>query len=204
VRRSARGLAPLALLAASACVAFSNSSQPTQFYLLSSSASRDPEAASGLDPEGLAIGVGPIEIPPHLNRSQIVTRTEGNRLKLAEFHRWGEPLRANVARVIAEDLAVLLATDRVSVYPWPRSVPIEYRVRVDIRRFAADPEGTVRLRCRWTLADAAGKALRIRMARFDAPATAGDYDSIVAAMSSSLTQLSGELGAAIREVHGGG
>lgn len=199
-----RSILVLALLGASACVGLGRTSQPTSFYLLGSLASSDAEPLTGLSPDAFGIGVGPIEIPPHLNRPQIVTRTEGNQVKLAEFHKWSEPLRANVTRVLAEDLSVLLGTDQVFLYPWPRSAPIEYRVRVDIHRFAAGPGGTVRLRCRWTLAEPAGQALRTQAARFDVPATPGDYDSIVKAMSRSLAELAREIGAAILEIRGPG
>ena len=76
--------------------------------------------------------MGPVLLPAHLDRPQIVTRASENRLVLAEFHKWGEPLNTNFARVLAEDLAVLLATERVAVFPWRRAVPVDYQLEVRV------------------------------------------------------------------------
>lgn len=186
-------LAPL--LALGGCLALGGGSTPTTFYLLSSLAAANAEPAASA--AGVAIGVGPVEVPAHLNRPQIVSRAEDNRLQIADFHNWGEPLRDNLTRVLAEDLSALLATERVFTYPWRRSTPIDYRVRVDVSRFAAGPDPNVHLRCRWTLADAAGKTLQTRVSRIDEAATLGDYDSIVGAMSRAAAALARELAAAV-------
>lgn len=186
-------LAPL--LALAGCLSLGGSSANTSFYLLSSLASSEPDAPeSG---QGLAIGLGPLAIPAHLERPQIVTLGEGNRLELAEFHRWGEPLRDNLSRVLAENLSLLLATDRVWTYPWRRSAPIDYQIRVDVERFAAGPDPNVHLRCRWALADAAGQALETRLSQIDVPAALGDYDTVTEAMSRSVEELAREMTAAV-------
>jgi uncharacterized lipoprotein YmbA len=88
---------------------------PARFYTLSPLAIPGTEAeAAG---QGVAIGVGPIKLPEHLDRPQIVTRTSRNELKLAEFDRWAGSLADDFSRVLAENLSILLSTDRVSVYP---------------------------------------------------------------------------------------
>lgn len=189
-------LALLALLLALwGCTALTGGSRPTTFYLLSSLAATQAEGSAS--PAGVAIGVGPVDLPAHLNRPQIVTRAEDNRLRIADFHNWGEPLRDNLTRVLAEDLSVLLATERVFTYPWRRSVPIDYRLRLDVSRFAAGPDPSVQLRCRWTLADAAGKTLHTRVSRIDQAAVLGDYDSIVGAMSRAVESLAREVAGSV-------
>ncbi len=183
------------LLALAGCLALGGGSRSTTFYLLSSLASGDPGAPeSG---RGLAVGLGPLAIPAHLDRPQIVTRADGNRLELAEFHNWGEPLRDNLSRVLAENLSVLLATDRVWTYPWRRSAPIDYQIRVDVERFAAGPDPNVHLRCRWALTDAAGRALETRLSRIDVPAALEDYGAIAEAMSRSAEALAREMATAV-------
>jgi uncharacterized lipoprotein YmbA len=191
------GLAGM-LVAAAGCLSLGGGSQPTTFYLLSSLAASPPGAVEAQ--RGISIGLGPLELPAHLNRPQIVTRGDGNRLELADFHNWGEPLRANLGRVLAEDLSVLLGTDRVWTYPWPRSAALDYRIRVDVERFAAGPDPNVHLRCRWTLADPAGRPLQTRLSRIDVPvASLQDYGAIVEAMSRSVEALAREMAAAVVE-----
>lgn len=189
-------LAALAL--GTGCLSLGGDSHPTTFYLLTSLAS-GPLSADGVRP-GVSVGVGPVSIPAHLNRPQIVTRAEGNRLELAEFHNWGEPLRANLGRVLAGDLSTLLGTDRVWTYPWPRSAEIDYRIRVDVERFAAGPDPNVHLRCRWTLTDPAGRPLQTRLSQLDVPVVSlTDYPALVEAMSRSVEALAREMASAVVE-----
>src|SRR5208282_1124215 len=66
----------------------------------------------------LAIGVGPIDFPGYLQRTQVVTRTAPNQIDLSPVDRWGEPLDKNFKRVLDENLAQLLNTYRIEEYPW--------------------------------------------------------------------------------------
>lgn len=184
------------LLAAVGCLSVGGDSRPTSFYLLSSLDSSG--IAAGAD--AVSVGVGPVELPAHLDRPQIVTRADGNRLELAEFHHWAEPLRDNLTRVLADDLAVLLGTDRVWTYPWRRAAGVDYRIRVEVERFAAGPDPQVHLRCRWTLADAGGRPLTTRLTSLSVPVSSlSDYAAVVEAMSRGVEELAGEMAAAIRK-----
>lgn len=190
-----RLLAGLAtLLAAAGCLSLGGGSRPTRFYLLSSLAPDEVTVASGSP----ILGVGPVELPAHLNRPQIVTRVGGNRLELGEFDHWGEPLRDNLTRVLADDLAVLLGTDQVWTYPWRRPAAVDFRIRVDVERFAAGPDPRVHLRCRWTLSDAAGRRLVTRLSRLEVPVTSlTDYAAVVEAMSRGVEALAREMAEAV-------
>ena len=66
--------------------------QPTQFYLLSSLTKPDVLAKSKGGISDLSLGIGPINLPKYLARPQIVTRASRNKLTLAEFHKWAEQL----------------------------------------------------------------------------------------------------------------
>jgi hypothetical protein len=198
---STRSATLIALLLLPGCVdlgGLGGPSRPTTFYLLSSLVSDDPEALADASPDGPAVGVGPVELPAHLNRPQIVTRAEDNRLDLAEFQKWGEPLREGFTRVLAEDLAVLLKTQRVVAYPWSRRTPIDHRLRVDVLRFSAGPGDAVQLRCRWTLYDGKGRPAATRVTQVSEPAPVGDYDAVVAAMSRTVEALAREVAQTIQ------
>jgi uncharacterized lipoprotein YmbA len=51
-------------------------------------------AGPGAGSRGVALGVGPIELPQYTNRLQIVTGTHSYQLHPAAFDAWAEPLRA--------------------------------------------------------------------------------------------------------------
>src|SRR5262249_30318055 len=86
--------------------------------------------------EPLSIGVGPVIVPGYLERAQIVTRSGPDRVKLATFHRWAEPLENGVARILADEIGARVPTDRVVTFPWRGIVAraIQYQVVVAVDR----------------------------------------------------------------------
>ena len=177
------------------------STKPSRFYTLSpltiSEWGTKPEPAG----QGVALGVGPIELPEHLDRPQIVTRTSRNALNLSEFHRWAGSLADDFSRVLAENLSILLSTDRVSVYPWRKSVPIEYRVVMDVTRFDGKLGGNAWLIARWTVFSGRGKkVLHMEGSRISEPSGAQGYEGMVAAQSRALAHLSRKIAEAIRAI----
>ena len=146
----------------------------------------------------LAIGVGPVTLPPYLDRRQIVTRASRAKLTLAEFDQWAAPLQDTVAHVLAENLALLIPTERVWLAPWPRTAAVDYQVLVEVTRFDGTTGGEVVLAARWSLVTAEEKELLMRQARFSAPACEQDYEVTATAMSQALGALSRDIAAAIQ------
>ena len=194
----------LIYLSLAACLLISGgcaSTKPARFYTLSSLAISGTENRTEPVGEGIAIGVGPIKIPEHLDRPQIVTRTSRNELQLAEFDRWAGSLADDFSRVLAENLSILLSTDRVSMYPWRRSVPIEYQVVVDVSRFDGTLGENAWLSARWSLLDGENKkVLAMHKSFLNEPSGAPSYKAMVAAQSRALAKLSREIADAIKEI----
>jgi uncharacterized lipoprotein YmbA len=149
----------------------------------------------------IAVGVGPVEIPQVLDRPQIVTRAGPNKLTLDEFHRWAGPLQANFARVIAENIAFLLAIDRVAVYPWEVDFRPDYRIALDINYFEGQWGKNVLLDVAWRITDQAGqKTLAVKKSVITEPLPAADYEALVAAQSQAIARLSREIAQEIRHL----
>jgi len=81
---------------------------PSRFYLLPTLTDVSSPAAMG--ERALTIGVGPVTLPPYLDRPQIVTRASRAQLHLAELDQWAASLQDTVARVLAENLSLLMPT----------------------------------------------------------------------------------------------
>ena len=45
------------------------------------------------------IAIDPVTVPELVDRSQIVTRLDANRVSIDEFARWAEPLKSQIPRV---------------------------------------------------------------------------------------------------------
>ena len=125
----------------------------TKFYVLSSMQSEATPVQPITSLPAVGIGVGPIRMPLYLDRSDIVTRGSQNEVDIADFAQWAGPLQENFSRVLAENLSVLLATDKVSVFPFIRRDTTDYNVTVYVTRFDGMPGDKAYLRARWSILD---------------------------------------------------
>jgi uncharacterized protein len=176
-------------------------SQPSRFYLLSalpSSETASPMTAIG---QGPALGIGPVTLPKYLDRPQIVTRTGLYQLQLSEYDRWAESLETNFSRVLAENLSLLMLTERVATYPWPRGIPLDYQVSVEVLDFASQRGGESVLLANWTLSRGEGRETLVsRKSRYSGFAAGETYEAMVATMSQMVADLSRDIASAIRDV----
>jgi uncharacterized lipoprotein YmbA len=148
----------------------------------------------------LSVGVGPVSIPDRLDRPQILTRSSRHEVELAEFDQWAEPLEKSFALVLAENLSRTIPTDRISVYPWNRSTPVELRVAVVVTRFEREPDGNVTLAARWRLIGPDGREVRPPLhSRYRESAGASTEEG-VAAMSRAIAAFAQDIAAMLRVV----
>jgi len=175
-------------------------SRPTKYYLLS------PVSVVGQThplEQNLVVGVGPIILPEYLDRRQIVTRSKANELDVAVYHQWGEPLVQNFSRVIRENLAVMVPTDRIVMLPIKRSIrkalSLDYQVTMSISQFERDTNGEVVLNARWGLLTDEKEELILRRSIYKEMPESNDYGDLAAAQSRVLIQLSREIAETIKE-----
>lgn len=181
------------LLGMSGCA----STPPTRFYILPALTSTDTALAVSPVKRDVTVGVGPVTLTPYLDRPQISTRANRAKLEIAEFDQWAAPLPDAFARALAENLSVLIPTDRVFLAPWPRTIALDYQVLVEVTRFDGSVGGKVVLAARWSLADANGKELVLRTSQMTSPTDRPDYEAMVTAMGLTLEALSREITATL-------
>ena len=84
-----------------------------------------------------------------------MTRSEGNEVRMNATERWAGSLEGDVARVLIENLSVLLAGKSVAVVQWTSTMrsmaPFRNRLGVDILRFEGSVGGEVVLKARYAL-----------------------------------------------------
>jgi hypothetical protein len=198
MRPDRHATAALVLSALLIGVAGCGGSAPSRYYVLTPA----PDAAA--DPRGAgaagspAIGVGPVRLPGLLDRSQIVTRRGGDQIDRAEFDRWAEPLGDTVPRVLAQNLASLLKTDRVAIFPWNAALSVQYQVVVEVMRFDGAVGGDVVLDARWHILAADGKELAVNRSLHTQPTGGAGYPALVTAMSRALAALSREIAGGVQ------
>jgi uncharacterized lipoprotein YmbA len=192
-RKFSMGLAAAILLGACA------ETKPSNFYLLSPVANPPAGTAAGVGADGVALAVGPVKIPKHINRAQIVTYASANKIKLSEFNRWGEPLADNFARVLGDNLAVLVPTQRIVVHPWRSGTPFEYQVTVEVSSFAVRPSGDATLVARWTIFSKRGKPVNMGWrSRYAQKVASPGFEASAAALSKLVGALSRDIAARVK------
>lgn len=151
----------LGLVASAALAACASSpSPPLRYYQLR----LDPPAGEAVPaPAGSAAEVwqltSPIRLPDYLDRDVLWQAVGGNGLQPLDGHRWAEPLRTAVPRVLAHDLGALRGSDRVWSGSLPAGIVAGRQVRVEVLEFGPGPDGhAVRLRARWTITGPGGTA----------------------------------------------
>lgn len=149
----------------------------------------------------VAVGIGPITIPETVNRQNIVTPQDSNKLEVAEYHRWSEPLRENISRVMITNLANRTGIKKLYAYPWLRT-QIDYVVRVDVLQMNGQLGEEVYLQVRWQVLTGTKpyQLIETYISEYRQPVGAGDdYSSLVAAYSKAYATLSDDIAAAITD-----
>jgi uncharacterized protein len=145
-----------------------------------------------------AVAVGPVTLPDLVDRPQLVVRVAANRVDILESHRWAEPLKSEIPRLIARDLGHELNSNRVSSYQQRAGGDADYRVLVDLVRFESLPGEGVIVEAVWTIRPGSGGAPRSGRSLLREKLAGGGYDELVAGYSRAIAALSRDLAREIR------
>ena len=192
MRRLAALMIFSALVLASGCA----STPPSRFYTLS--ALTGPAASAS----NVAVAVGPVSVPADVDRPQFVVSTGPNQVELDEFNRWASPLQNGIARVVAENLVMMLGTPRVTLYPQTLSADADYRTAIEVQSFASAPGEAAMLDAVWTVRRMKDGKTQTGRTTVREPVQDKGYEALAAAHSRALASMSGEIAAAIRALAG--
>ncbi|MBW2250566.1 MAG: membrane integrity-associated transporter subunit PqiC [Deltaproteobacteria bacterium] len=178
-----------------------SSTPPVEFYTLASLPGMEMESHEQSAVRDITIGIGPVQLPQFLNRPQIVIRSGPNKLTVSEFHRWGGYFDQDFLRVLAQDISILMPTNRVVEFPWQDRANPDYRIEFNVQQFDGQPGNSVLLNATWTIKGQKGmEALYARRSIIKQPVSGNDYEALVAAHSQALATLSREIAAAIKNI----
>jgi len=155
----------------------------------------------------VALVITDVRLPQYLDRSQIVTRSDGHRLQMFEHEQWGGNLREDMTRILAENLAQLLESDRVIAAPHNLRLTPDYRLEVEVHCFEREAGGGVRLSARWWLTRGSDAALLASPEASFSGAPLGEkssYEALVGSMSAVYGELAQAIGRSIRASEAGG
>jgi uncharacterized lipoprotein YmbA len=166
-------------------------SPASKFYTLS--AVQVVEQSSNAAP--VAIAIDPVTVPELVDRSQIVTKLDTNRVSIDEFARWAEPLKSQIPRVLAADLAQFIPGAIVSTYP-QRVDDNAYRVSVDVQSFDASTNGAVTVAVIWSVRAPNRRERVSGRSVVHETADGPGYDALVKAHSRALASVASDIAVA--------
>jgi uncharacterized lipoprotein YmbA len=171
------------------------SSPPSRHYVLTAHPATTPPSA-----ETPSLGIGPIEVPQYLNRSNLVYNRDGNLLQVSATERWAEPLEDGLQRVISLNLASLVGTQNVRQFPWNANRIPDYAVKVQVLGLDAN-EQQAQLLAEWLVyRPATSETVMRRISKLQQPMDGGGEFSpqqVAPAYSKLLYQLSQMIAEAI-------
>jgi hypothetical protein len=189
---------PVILVIAAICFGGCRSQSP-RFYALSPMQEDQVISKRKSPAQNAVVGIGPVKLADYLDQSMLVTRTGDNQAVKAEFDRWVGSLKDNFINVLADNIGLLLPTERIHLYPWRVSVPIDYQVVLDIVRCDGRLGDAVWLEVRWSIIGGPEKKLlKTHRSSIREPVSGADYTALVAVQSQALAKLSQEIAEAIQ------
>jgi uncharacterized lipoprotein YmbA len=133
-----------------------------------------------------------------VDRPQIVVNAGANQVRLEEFNRWAAPLQSNIARVIADNLVLMLGTPRVTLSAQTLGADADYRAAIDVQSFDSSPGEAAILDAVWTVRRTRdGKGETGRTTARETVQENG-YAALAAAHSRALARLSRDIADGVR------
>lgn len=174
----------------------------SKFYLLTPTADAAAPASAAVQSTSgsFTIGLGPIKLPPYLDRPEIVTRMAPNRLELSKEDRWGESIQNGFTRAMERDLAAQ-SSGTVILFPWYNTVHVDMQVQIDVYRFETDGQGNATLSAKWTILDSTGKNILYTVeTSLTQPSKPGDVTDATAALSRTIGDLSSQIASMMHQL----
>jgi uncharacterized lipoprotein YmbA len=185
------------LLLASFLVAGCASTPVARHYTLSAEAKASHRIA--MDPRKIEIVA--VRIPETWDRPQIVLTQSPGEVSLSEFHRWAAPLRTEIPRIVAQDLARILDASTLWLRRDFAGVQPDLRVQIAIEQIDAVPGEALRLQAAWLIRAARGAddgKVQSGRTSVSIPLSEESHAAVVAATSHALLALSIDLARDIR------
>jgi uncharacterized lipoprotein YmbA len=170
----------------------------SRFYTLSPVA--DGGSNGGAE-RGLTYGLGPIVLPPYLDRAEVATRVSAAEVTYSRTDFWAESLKSNLTRVLQQNLLALLGNARIVLYPWPRTGVVSYQVALNVLQFEHTAAGQAQLHVRWSIRDArSGAEVSAKESTFVHALASKTTAAAVTALSDDVGDLSREVAAALQSL----
>ncbi|HEY3597536.1 MAG TPA: PqiC family protein [Paraburkholderia sp.] len=176
------------------------SSPQAKFYTLSAGQPREPVQMV----RPITINIDAVIVPQMVDRPQFVLRVDPTEVRIDEFARWADPLKSQIARVLAADLTQSMPGALVSSYPRPGADETQgvYHLWVDVQSFESVPGDGASIVVMWSVQPPKRAAAVTGRTVVHEAAGADGNDALVDAHSRALATVGNDIASAIRPMLG--
>ena len=176
-------------------------SPAVEHFVLGSAAGNS--AASAAELSDLAIVIGPVRLPPYLDRPQMARLATGGEIELDEFSRWLGGFEDNFLRALALDVAARSGSIKVTTNPSKAPFPTDVHVKLHVDDLVSVDGSALRVRIRWALVRSGAESpARLFSMESSIPLASSSSQSIVAAYDAAIAEIGRRIVAALSEGEG--
>lgn len=145
--------------------------------------------------EGPAVVIGPSTIARHLDQPAIVTYPDPGRVDQSIRHRWAEPLRTSIDRLLVEDLAGVLQSANVATLGSLDAPDWQFRVAYQVQELGGPLSGPVTMKVSWRIVDREETTLHATIETFSEPVPGSPtWSAYVEAVEAVIQSWAAEVG----------
>lgn len=171
----------------------------TEYYTLLS----PPRERSAVATEAFQLDILPIDVPPEVDRDEIVVREGPGKLTPVQTRSWVSPLARELRHALSDDLTHALGARDVAGATPMAGIPT-YRIKVVVQRFDSSLETRASIEAISTIRDAnAGAPALVCSHRASEAGGGPGYERLVEAHQRAVAAIAAQIATAIRGLQAG-
>jgi uncharacterized lipoprotein YmbA len=184
------------LLAASLLVACRSAN--SEYYTLVSPPSERPTPVT----EAYQLDILPVDVPPEVDRDEIVVREGRGKLTPVETRSWISPLARELRHALSDDLSHALGARDVAGASPVAGIPT-YRIKLVVQRFDSSLGTRASIEAISTIRNASGPAPVLVCSHRASEAAGPGYEQLAEAHQRAVAAIAAQIAAAIRSLQAG-
>ncbi len=185
------------ILAALAVAAACRSAGPSYYTLVA-----PPDDSAALPSGELQLDVLPVEVPPEVDRAEIVVREGRGKLTPVETRSWISPLPREIRRAFANELSQALGARDIAGLTPAEGVPM-FRIKLAVQRFESALGERALIEAVSTIREAAGGTPGLVCSHRAREVAGAGYDGLAEAHQRALAKIAKQVAASVRSLRGG-
>jgi uncharacterized lipoprotein YmbA len=181
-----------------ACLLTACRSAGSEYYTLVA----PPSERSAPVTQAFQLDVLPIDVPPEVDRPEIVVREGPGRLTPVETRSWISPLARELRHAFSDDLTHALGARDVAGATPVAGIPT-YRIKVVVQRFDSSLGARASIEAISTVRDAGGAAPALVCSHRASEAAGAGYENLAEAHQRAVAAIAAQIATAIRGLQAG-